>query len=239
MDPRHSTQHPFSRPPSHQAIRESQFAPIPPPPYSSQQSTMPTDSLHGNDPFLRRRNEHDNYRTSPPISNPTQPYTLSNTPSYTTSPLFTPTIRDTQLSRTSYGNGRPERFTTQRSESGTCLRLLCLRLLNLRSMSMGMLGGTAMLHFVILSLHHDGTTPPITASPISSSSSSLSKNGRCYKPKRLRSSRSGAILPWCASVAGFCCDRPIARAYSTSPVRWPAHCAKWHHRVHQPILVLT
>lgn len=227
MDPRHSTQHPFSRPPSHQPIRESQFAPIPPPPYSSQQSTMPTDSLHGNDPFLRRRNERDNYRTSSPISNPTQPYTLSNTPSYTTSPLFTSTIRDTQPSRTPYGNGRPERFTTQRSESGTYLRLF-----NLLSLSMGMLGRSAMLHCVILSLHHDGTISLTTASHISSSSSSFSKNGRCYKPKQLRSSRSGAAMLWCASVDGFCCDRLIARAYSTSPVRWPAQCAKWHHRVH-------
>lgn len=130
MDPRHSAQHPFSRPPSHPTIHESRFAPIPPPPYSSQQSSMPSDLLHGNDPFLRRRNERErereDYRTSSPISNRTQPYTLPNTPSYTASPLFPSAIRDTQPSRTPYGNGRPEQYTTQRSESGTYLRLFKL-----------------------------------------------------------------------------------------------------------------
>lgn len=230
MDPRHSAQHPFSRPPSHQTLRDSRFAPIPPPPYSSQQSAMPADSLHGNDPFLRRRNERDDYRTSSPLSNQTQPYTLPNTPNtpnYTASPLFSPAIRDTQTSRTPYGNGRSERYTTQRPESGTYLRgfiLLCC------------VDGCLWFHKCF---HLCGTFSLITISCIYSCSFCKTWRVSNHQAIALRQESCCDDMPTCARQRGRLL---LLWANGTSLLDlfgYPAECAQWHHCVYQPVLILN
>ena len=81
MDQRRSGPHPFSRPPTNQSPHDARFAPIPPPPYILQPTTQRrTDIPHSNDPFLRRRNEHEDKRTSPPVATSPRGYAFpSNT----------------------------------------------------------------------------------------------------------------------------------------------------------------
>ena len=109
MDQRRPAPHPFSRPQTSQPFHETRFAPIPPPPYTSQSTTHSNATHHNGDPFLRRRNEQQNPRTSPVPAEPPRPYAFVNNPQLTAN-LF-PGASDfaniAQQRRNSYGSATP------------------------------------------------------------------------------------------------------------------------------------
>lgn len=129
MDPSRSAQHPFSRPQTHQAIPDARFPPIPPSPYSTQPAAPRPESLHINDPFLRRRNDHEARQNTSPTLNQPQAYAAPKSSQYppsTLSEYSDPVTRDAtrqqgrQASEITYGNGRGERYSTRLLE-GMCL----------------------------------------------------------------------------------------------------------------------
>ena len=128
MDPTRSAQHPFSRPQSHQVIPDPRFPPIPPSPYSAQPAAPQPESLHMNDPFLRRRNDNGARQNISPILNQPPAYAApkpSQHPSNTHPDYSDPVTGDataqqrSQASETTYGNGRGERYSN-RSVEGMC-----------------------------------------------------------------------------------------------------------------------
>lgn len=126
MDQRRSAPHPFSRPPSSQPSHDPRFAPIPPPPYTSQSATHRAEIPHASDPFLRRRNEHEDQRRSPP-TNPTRPYTFPIHSQLNANPFSDASdfANIAQPRRNSYGSAAPfdarlaDRYGS-RITSGTC-----------------------------------------------------------------------------------------------------------------------
>lgn len=129
MDPTRSAQHPFSRPQSHQVIPDPRFPPIPPSPYSAQSAAPRPESLHMNDPFLRRRNDNGARQNISPTLNQPPAYAApkpSQHPSNTHPDYSDPVTGDatgqqrSQASETTYGNGRGERYSN-RSVEGMCL----------------------------------------------------------------------------------------------------------------------
>ena len=105
MDPRHPS-HPFSRPPSQQPGHDPRFGPITPSPFASQPSAQRSDTLHKNDPFLRRRNDPEEPRGSPSLTNAPQSYTLSQTSRYPSHSISIPqdaAISNTHPRRSSFG----------------------------------------------------------------------------------------------------------------------------------------
>ena len=87
MDPRRPAQHPFSRPQTHRTNSDVRFAPIPPPPYSSQPPAPRPESLHGNDPFFRRRNERESQPIISSAGTHPQSYVAPNAAPYNSSTL--------------------------------------------------------------------------------------------------------------------------------------------------------
>ena len=109
MEQRRSAPHPFSRPQTSQVSHDPRFAPIPPPPYTSQSTAQRMNIPVHSDPFLRRGNEQDHLRTSPPSTNPPQVYNFPSN-SQLTANLF-PGSSDfaniAQPRRNSYGSATP------------------------------------------------------------------------------------------------------------------------------------
>lgn len=126
MDPSRSTTHPFSRPQPHQVIAsDTRFPPIPPSPYSNQPAAPRSDTLHINDPFLRRRSDE----TNSSVSNQPYTYPIQKAPKYPSghpSDYSDPAIRDAtpqqggRGSETKYGNDRGDRYSSRLVE-GTFL----------------------------------------------------------------------------------------------------------------------
>lgn len=82
MDPRNTSSHqPFARPLSPPGVRNARLAPIPPPPYTLQAPLHASQPTPNHDPFLPRRNEHEEVRREQhkPLSQ--SPFSLGN---YTT-----------------------------------------------------------------------------------------------------------------------------------------------------------
>lgn len=121
MESQHPTHHPFSRPHAHMNIPNTQFPPIPPPPYSSSPSAPHTDLLHRNDPFLRRRTERDHRQASSPAPDQPRSYMAATTSQYQANALagLQPSARDApnQSGRDgpdmSYGGGDNARYQAQ------------------------------------------------------------------------------------------------------------------------------
>ncbi|KAL9611735.1 MAG: hypothetical protein Q9167_003621, partial [Letrouitia subvulpina] len=118
MDLRTSSQHPFSRPQSHQELRDPRYSsipPPPPPPYSSRSSNTRPDILHSGDPFLRRKVD----------LGPSQPgpYAVPNHSSYTANGLASELVqKNEQARRNSFGSllphndGQHERYRPRAAE---------------------------------------------------------------------------------------------------------------------------
>jgi len=103
MDPRYPAL-PFSHPQPQQTPQELRYGPIPPSPFASQPSQR-TDTLHKNDPFLRRRVDLEEQRRSPSLTNVPQSYILPHALRYPSTSIPTtqePTTSDTQLRRSSF-----------------------------------------------------------------------------------------------------------------------------------------
>ncbi|KAL8740079.1 MAG: hypothetical protein Q9190_007179, partial [Brigantiaea leucoxantha] len=132
MDPRASSQHPFSRPPSHQELRDLRYPPIPPPPpYSSRSSNTRPEILHSGDPFLRRTVESEN----PPSAStkPTSPYSVASHSRYTTNNLVSEiALRNEQARRNSLGSilhrndGQGGRYGSQVADEDETEGVCCL-----------------------------------------------------------------------------------------------------------------
>lgn len=103
MDPRYPPL-PFSHPQTQQTPQETRYGPVPPSPFASQPSQR-TDTLHKNDPFLRRRIDLEEPRQSPSLINAPQSYILPHALRYPSTSIATtqdPTTSDPQLRRGSF-----------------------------------------------------------------------------------------------------------------------------------------
>jgi len=103
MDPRYPTL-PFSHPQPQQTPQELRYGPIPPSPFALQHSQR-TDTLHKNDPFLRRRNDLEERRRSPSMINAPRNYVLPHASQYPSTSISTTqdaTTSDIQLRRSSF-----------------------------------------------------------------------------------------------------------------------------------------
>lgn len=100
-------------------IPNSQFPPIPPPPYSSSMSAPHTELLHRNDPFLRRRPERDHRRASSPTIDQPRTYIAATTSHYKPTPLAGLQLSSAQDAPVqsgqdmSYGTGNDARYQAQ------------------------------------------------------------------------------------------------------------------------------
>ena len=107
MDPPYS-HHAFSRLQSQQPTPESRYGPIPPSPFASQPAAQRSETLHKNDPFLRRRNDLDERRRSPSMTNEHQSYMLPHASRYTSCSTSVPhdgTTAGTRPRQNSFGAG--------------------------------------------------------------------------------------------------------------------------------------
>jgi len=123
MDPRYPTL-PFSHPQPQQTPQEPRYGPIPPSPFASQPSQR-TDTLHKNDPFLRRRVDLEERRQSPSLTNAPQSYILPHALRYPSTAIPTTqdaTTSDAQLRRSSFsaaglwGDARGDRLALHAAE---------------------------------------------------------------------------------------------------------------------------
>jgi len=123
MDPRYPTL-PFSHSQPQQTPQDLRYGPIPPSPFASQPSQR-SDTLHKNDPFLRRRNDLDERRRSPSLTNAPRNYILPHASQYPSTSI--PTTQDamtsdTQLRRSSFttaglwGDARGDRLALHTTE---------------------------------------------------------------------------------------------------------------------------
>ena len=128
MDPPYPT-HAFSRPQSQQPAPESRYGPIPPSPFASQPVAQRSDTLHKNDPFLRRRNDLDERRRSPSMTNAPQSYMLPQAARYTSCSTSVPhdgTTASTRPRQSSFGagglwgDGLGDRLALHRTEGTEC-----------------------------------------------------------------------------------------------------------------------
>ena len=79
MDPRNTSSHqPFARPLSPPGVRNARLAPIPPPPYTLQAPLHASQPTPNRDPFLPRRNEHEEVRQEQHKSLSQSPFSLGN-----------------------------------------------------------------------------------------------------------------------------------------------------------------
>lgn len=120
MDQRQSAQHPFSRPQPLPLSRDVRYAPIPPPPYYSQQLPGRQDLPPQTGPFLHQRNDGDRTRT-PPVSDPNRLYCQPMTSQYPPNPFsaahspiadynHSHSRQGSKGSRADYGNGSVDRY---------------------------------------------------------------------------------------------------------------------------------
>ena len=103
MDPRYPAL-PFAHPQPQQTPQETRYGPIPPSPFASQPSQR-TDTLHKNDPVLRRRIDLEEPRQSASLTNAPQSYILPHALRYPSTSIATtqdPTMGDPQLRRGSF-----------------------------------------------------------------------------------------------------------------------------------------
>ena len=109
MDQRRSAPHPFSRLQTSQTSHDPRFAPIPPPPYSSQPIAQKTNIPINSDPFFRRGSEQDQLRRSPPSTNPPRTYNFPSNPQLTANifPGSSDFANIAQPRRNSYGSAIP------------------------------------------------------------------------------------------------------------------------------------
>ncbi|KAI4123540.1 MAG: hypothetical protein LQ347_006112, partial [Umbilicaria vellea] len=122
MDQRQSAQHPFSRPQPLPLSRDVRYAPVPPPPYYSQQLPARPDLPPQTGPFLHQPNEVDRTGT-PPVSDRTRLYSQPVTSQYPPHPFraaHSP-IADykhnhsrpgSKVSGADYGDGGVDRYKT-------------------------------------------------------------------------------------------------------------------------------
>ena len=120
MDQRQSAQHPFSRPQPLPLSRGARYAPIPPPPYSSQQLPTRQELPQQAGSFLHPRNEIDRTR-SPPVTDQNRLYRHPMTSQYPPNPFsaaHSPVAeinqhharRGSKGSGAEYGNGGADRY---------------------------------------------------------------------------------------------------------------------------------
>ena len=120
MDQRQSAQHPYSRPQPQPLSRDVRYAPIPPPPYSSQSVSARQELPQQNGPFLQQRNDIDRTRT-PPVTDQNRPYRHPMTSQYPPNPFSasrSPVAdynhnhprRGSKGSGAEYGNGSGDRY---------------------------------------------------------------------------------------------------------------------------------
>lgn len=135
MDQRQSAQHPFSRPQPLPLSRDVRYAPIPPPPYSSQQLPARQELAQQPGSFLHPRNEIDRTRT-PPATDQNRLYRHPMTSQYPPNPFsaaHSPVAEFSQNharhgskgSGAEYGNGSADRYKAYGPE-GTFRPFSCL-----------------------------------------------------------------------------------------------------------------
>lgn len=126
MDQRQPTQHPFSRPQQLPLSRDVRYAPIPPPPYSSQQLPARQDLPQQTGPFLHPRNDIDLTRT-PPVADQIRLYRQPMTSQYPPNPFTAAhspipdyshnhSRQGSKGSGAEYGNGGADRYKAYGSE---------------------------------------------------------------------------------------------------------------------------
>ena len=124
MDPRQGG-FAFPRPQSQQTLRDPSFPHIPPSQYATQPNTPRADTLHKNDPFLRRRIDLDDPKSTPSFAQGPGQYGLPTTSHYPTN--HTVAIQDSisndnrsrhssQSSNTTFSAGRMDRFGSHSSQ---------------------------------------------------------------------------------------------------------------------------